>query len=244
MEKKCNHLLSYIANELSVDEQKDFNNHLKSCPNCDKDYIQIKEAWEALQFDFEEAEVPESLKSEVLDFVFESQQKESDSFVSTLKKWFTFYKQQFTPLTTVLVLTLFITTMVFIIENIQIRNQTLSVKELSNRPVEILSALTLSSVDQNRFEANGHAFIVQQGDEKKLVVQVKNFQKAKGKMVYQVWLINKGERKNAGIFKPNIDGSGILTYELQNNEAFDKIGITLEPDQNSITPRGEKIVGS
>ncbi|MDM5186781.1 anti-sigma factor [Bacillus sp. DX4.1] len=244
MERNCNHLLSYITNELSVDDQKDFKDHLKNCPKCDKDYIQIKEAWEALQFDFEETEVPESLKSEVLDFVFAPQQKEPDSFVSNLKKWLTYFKQQFTPLATVLVLILLITTTIFTIANIQMSNQTLTGKELNSQPVEILSTLSLTSVDQNRLEANGHAFIVQQGDEKKLVVQVNNLQKAEGEKVYQVWLLNNGVRKNAGIFKPNNYGSGILTFELQENETFDNIGITLEPDQNSVQPRGEKIVGT
>lgn len=244
MERKCNQLLSYITSELSGDDRKSFEDHLKNCPTCHKDYIQIKEAWEALQFDFEETEVPESLKSEVLDFVFAPQQKKADSFISNLKKGFTYFKRQFTPLTTVLVLTLFITTTVFTTVNIQMRNQTLTEKELSSQPVEILSTLPLTSVDQNRLEANGSAFIVQQGDDKKLVIQVNNLPKAEGKKVYQVWLLNNGVRQNAGIFKPNNHGSGILTFELQENEIFDNIGITLEPDQNSLKPRGKKIVGT
>lgn len=244
MERKCNQLPSYITNELSGDNQKSFEDHLKNCSTCHKDYIQIKEAWEALQFDFEEMEVPESLKSEVLDFVFASQQKEADSFVSNLKKGFTFFKRQFTPLTTVLILTLFIATTVFTTANIQMRNQTLTEKELSSQPVEILSTLPLTSVDQNKLEANGSAFVVQQGDDKKLVVQVNNLPKAEGEKVYQVWLLNDGVRQNAGSFKPNNRGSGVLTFELQEDETFDNIGITLEPDQNSLQPRGPKIIGT
>ncbi|WP_338749328.1 anti-sigma factor [Bacillus sp. FJAT-52991] len=244
MERKCNQLLSYITNELSSDDQKSFEDHLTNCSTCHKDYIQIKEAWEALQFDFEKTEVPESLKSEVLDFVFAPQQQEADSFVSNLKKGFTYFKQQFTPLTTVLILILFTTTTVFTTANIQMRNQAVTEEERSSQPVEVLSTLPLTSVDQNRVEANGSAFIVQQGDDKKLVIQVDNLPKAEGKKVYQVWLLNNGVRQNAGIFKPNNHGSGVLTYELQEDETFDNIGITLEPDQNSLKPRGEKIIGT
>lgn len=244
MEKKCNQLLSYITNELSGDNQKSFENHLENCSTCHKDYIQIKEAWEALQFDFEEMEVPESLKSEVLDFVFAPQQKEADSFTSNLKKRFTYFKRQFTPLTTVLILTLFITTTVFTTVNIQTRNQTSTEKELSSQPVEILSTLPLTSVDQNKLKANGSTFIMQQGDDKKLVIQVDNLPKPEGKKVYQVWLLNDGVRKSAGSFKPNNHGSGVLTFELQEDETFDNIGITLEPDQNSLEPRGPKILGT
>lgn len=244
MERKCNQLLFYITNELSDDDQKSFEDHLENCSTCHKDYIQIKEAWEALQFDFEETEVPESLKSEVFDFVLAPQSKEENSFVSNLKKGFTYFKQQFTPLTTVLILTLLITTTVFTTTNIQMRNQTLTENELSSQPVEIVSTLPLTSVDQNRLKANGSAFIVQQGDDKKLVIQANNLPKAEGKKVYQVWLLNNGVRKNAGIFKPNNHGSGILTFKLQEDEIFDNIGITLEPDQNSLKPRGEKIIGT
>ena len=244
MERKCNQLLSYITNELSGDDQKSFEDHLENCSTCHKDYIQVKEAWEALQFDFKEQEVPELLKSEVLDFVFASQPKEANSFVSNLKKRFTYFKRQFTPLTTVFILALFITTTVFTAASIKMRNQTLAEKELSSQPVEIVSTLPLTSIDQNRFEANGSAFIVQQGDDKKLVIQVNNLPKTEGEKVYQVWLLNNGVRQNAGIFKPDDHGSGILTYELQEDETFDNIGITLEPDENSLKPRGQKVIGT
>ncbi|PGS51224.1 anti-sigma factor [Bacillus sp. AFS041924] len=241
MKKICNHLLPYITNELSKVEQREFKEHLETCLKCNNEYNQIKESWEALQSDIEETEVPESLKSEVFEFVFAQQKDEQNLFTIKLKNWLTYLKQQFTPLTTVLILTL-LTIIVLNFKNTKLSYQTAINKELSSRPVEILSTLTLSSVNQS--EANGHAFIVHQGQEKKLIVQVNNLQKTEGKKVYQVWLLNKGVRKNAGIFKPNNNGSGILTFELQENEVFDKIGITLEPDENSVKPRGEKIVGT
>ena len=243
MEKICNHLLPYITNELSDEDQKNFKVHLKICRKCNKDYNQIKESWEVLISDNEEIEVPSSLKSEVLDFVFAKEHKEPDSVFINKKNWLNYIKEQFTPLTTVLILTLFII-IIFNVDHIHLRKQRVNNKELSNRPVEILSTLTLFSVNPSVSDANGHAYILQQGQEKKLIVQVNNLKRTDGKKVYQVWLLNKGVRKNAGIFKPNNYGYGILTFELHRNEEFDKIGITLEPDENSKTPRGEKIIGT
>jgi Anti-sigma-K factor rskA len=85
---------------------------------------------------------------------------------------------------------------------------------------------------------------LQQGEDKRLVVQVNNLPRLEGSEVYQVWILKNGNRENAGIFKPDESGAGVLTYQLAQNSDFDQIGITVEPDQYSTQPRGKKIMGS
>lgn len=121
-------------------------------------------------------------------------------------------------------------------------------KELSaiNLPVEVETTLSLQPADKTAVNMNtdGVAYVLQQGEERRLVVQIQNLPTLKESEVYQVWLLNKGERANAGTFKPDEAGTGLLTYKLILNDQFNQIGITKEPDPNGTQPRGKKIVGS
>ncbi|ASK61131.1 hypothetical protein CFK37_02440 [Virgibacillus phasianinus] len=242
MGRECEHLLYYIANTLDETERNSFKRHLNHCEECRKEYQQLMETWEELQFDFEEQEVPQSLKAEVLDYVFENDNQTTDlTMKDKLKRWGLFLKRQFTPLTTTIVLVMLVVisglTFVSIQSNNQLANET-------NNPIAILSSMTLTATDENSSNATGNAFIVKEGEERKLVIQVNDLPKPEGDKVYQVWLLENGERQNAGIFTTNESGSGILTYQLSNEQSFDKIGITMEPDQSSTQPKGKKVIGS
>ncbi|ASN06939.1 anti-sigma factor [Virgibacillus necropolis] len=243
MGRECEHLLYYIANTLDDTERKKFKEHLNHCEECAKDYIQLIDTWDELQFDFEEREVPQSLKAEVLDYVFEKDNKTIDdnTMKDRMKQWGLSLKRQFTPLTTGLVLVMLIVISVLTLGSIQSNNQL--VNEPST-PITILSAMNLTAADENSSNATGNAFVVKEGEARKLVIQVSDLPKLEGSKVYQVWLLENGERQNAGIFTTNESGSGILTYQLSQEQSFDKIGITMEPDQNSKQPRGEKVIGS
>lgn len=239
MKRECDHLLSYVANTLDATEQKKFKEHLNHCDECVKEYEQIMETWDELQFDFEEQEVPGSLKNEVLEFVFEQNRKgKDDTIINKLKEWTYTIKRQFTPLSTSLILVML--AMAFILT---FQSNSLQTDGISN-PIEIKSSMGLTSANQSISNANGNAYIVQQGDEDKLVIQVNDLPRLEGSNVYQVWLLKDGERQNAGIFKTDELGSGVLTYHLPDGHSFDKIGITMEPDQHSTEPKGEKIIGS
>lgn len=242
MERECEHLLSYLANELDSKEQKKFMEHVKHCPECQIEYSQMKEAWDSLQFNFEEQEVPDSLKAEVFSFIDENSQKNaSETEDSKFKKWTVMLLKQFTPLTASFVIVLLVISLGVGVVNVQLRN------ELANEvqyPIEILSTMELTSADPQTQNANGYAVVCQQGSTKALVIQVNNMPKLDGSKVYQVWLLKNGERQNAGIFKTDESGSGGVTYLISEQQSFDDIGITLEPDQNSTQPRGKKIVGT
>lgn len=242
MKKECEHLLDYLAGELSETEQNTFIRHLQTCTKCNTDYQQLSDVWSFLPHDIEEKQVPESLKSEVLDFVYNHDQKNEQILASfNLKEWGRIFKRQFTPLTTSLVLIMLVLVVGLGTVTIQLSNN--QENEIS-QPIEVLYSQNLKAADPNATETNGNATIVKQGSKKKLVVQVNNLPPLEGSNVYQVWLLKDGKRTNAGIFKPAEQGSGILTYQLSKNQSFDGIGITMEPDENSILPKGKKIVGT
>ncbi|PGX12840.1 MULTISPECIES: anti-sigma factor [unclassified Bacillus (in: firmicutes)] len=247
MERECEHLLSYVTNTFDEREQRKFQEHLKTCLKCQTEYSSMQAAWEALHFDFEEKEVPATLKAEVFDFIFVHEQTSRDNTVTAkLKEWTGLLRKQFTPLATVLLGIMAVITVAVTIENSQLKIQSLAKHELSSDPIKVISTRPLISSDQNHENTKGYIFVMQQGEKKKLIVQAEHLPQVKNSEVYQVWLLKDGERKNAGIFKPDETGSGLLTYEISQKQpvSFDNIGITIEPDSNSTKPLGKKVLGT
>ncbi|WP_236575356.1 MULTISPECIES: anti-sigma factor [Paenibacillus] len=216
-----------------------FVEHLKNCTDCKKEYQELSQVWHALPFDYTEMEVPESLKGEVLGFVFHKRKSGTETFMAKMSKLAMMLKSQFTPVSAGIVAVLLLAIIGLGITNIQEIN-----RHAEDIPIEILTAIPLKAANQSHPGTNGIAYIVQQGSKKNLVVQVHELPGVVGSQVYQVWLLKNGTRKNGGIFKPDEHGSGILTYQLAEGQTFDQIGITVEPDANSSQPRGEKIAGS
>ncbi|OKL37819.1 anti-sigma factor [Domibacillus mangrovi] len=241
MSRDCENLLSFIADELDAKEKRKFTEHMQHCRECSREYEQMTEIWNSLQLDFEEKEVPASLKAEVMNFVFENDKKSVRKIIGAkLKERRIFLQKQFTPVVAGIMLCI----MGLIIFTIQWQNDLGDGEKINSVPVEVLSTLSLQGTEQKNKDTNGYAFILQQGETKRLVVQVNNLPRLEGSEVYQVWLLKNGERENAGIFKPGKNGEGMLIYQLAQNLHFDQIGITLEPDQYSSQPRGKKIMGS
>ncbi|WP_458353312.1 anti-sigma factor [Peribacillus frigoritolerans] len=238
MNTECVNLLSFLSGELGEKEKKAFAEHLIQCSECTREYKQMTEAWNSLKWDFEEMEPSSSLKSEVMNFVFETDEVP----VRRGKKWSGFFLKQFTPVTSGLLLAALFLVFVLLYSNIQLKKELTAI----NLPMEVKTSLPLQPADKTAVNMNtdGAAYILQQGKERRLIVQIQNLPSLQESEVYQVWLLKDGKRRNAGTFKPDEAGTGSLTYKLSIDDKFNHIGITREPDSNSTKPRGEKIVGS
>ncbi|WHX67837.1 anti-sigma factor [Peribacillus frigoritolerans] len=239
MNTECANLLSFLSGELGEKEKKAFTEHLMHCSECTREYEQMTEAWNSLKWDFEEMEPSSSLKSEVMDFVFET---DDEVPVRREKNWSSFFFKQFTPVTSGLLLAALVLAFVLLYSNIQLKKELAAI----NLPMEVKTSLSLQPADKTavNMSTDGAAYILQQGEERRLIVQIQNLPSLQKSEVYQVWLLKDGKRTNAGTFKPDEAGTGSLTYKLSINDKFNQIGITREPDANSTKPRGEKIVGS
>ncbi|MGG0789328.1 anti-sigma factor [Peribacillus simplex] len=239
MDKECTNLLSFLSGELGEKEKKAFTEHLMQCSECTREYEQMTEAWNSLKWDFEEIEPSSSLKSEVMNFVFET---DDEVPVRREKNWSSFFFKQFTPVTSGLLLATLVLAFVLLYSNIQLKKELAAI----DLPMEVKTSLSLQPADKTAVNMNtdGTAYILQQGEERRLIVQIQNLPSLQKSEVYQVWLLKDGKRTNAGTFKPDEAGTGSLTYNLSINDKFNQIGITREPDSNSTKPRGEKIVGS
>lgn len=242
---KCDDLIPYLADELKESERMAFAEHLKECAACQKEYDELSQAWHALPFEYTETgvTVPESLKGEVLGFVLDHSESERSGKGATIlvktRRLTAAIQNQFTPLSTAITVVLLLAVISLGITNIQDKN-----RHTGQHPNEIVTAIPLKAANASHPGTSGVAYIVQQGSEKNLIVQVHELPGVEGSQVYQLWLLNNGKRENGGLFKPDPDGSGILTYPLAEGQTFDQLGITVEPDTNSSQPRGVKIVGS
>ncbi|RJS62015.1 anti-sigma factor [Bacillus sp. PK3_68] len=247
MDRECDYLLSFIANDLDKRKKRRFKEHLQRCPDCLKEYEQMTDVWHSLYLDIEEQEVPETLKSEVMDFIFdEKEENEKKAGRAYINEWTNALFKQFPPAASITVLLLTGLVIVLVFANSHLRNEMAQSSQNNEQPARVVSTFSLQAAELGveHLNTGGSAVILQQGKTRSLVVQVNHLPQLAGSEVYQVWLLNNGKRESAGVFKPDESGAGILTYQLAQDLKFDQIGITVEPDQYSIEPRGEKIVGS
>lgn len=247
MDRECDYLLSFIANDLDKRTKRKFKEHLQRCPDCLKEYELMTDVWHSLYLDIEEQEVPETLKSEVMGFIFDDKEEnEKKTGWTYINRWANILSKQFSPAAMVTVLLLTGLVIVLVFANSHLRNEIAQSSQNNERATRVLSTFSLQAAESGveNLNTDGSAFILQQGKTRSLVVQVNHLPQLTGSEVYQVWLLNNGKRENAGVFKPDESGAGILTYQLAQDLKFDQIGITVEPDQYSIEPRGKKIVGS
>lgn len=193
------------------------------------------EMWEAMHFDFEVVEEPIGLKEEVLHFVLENENGNVTPW-GKVKSLFQSVRNQFTPLTTSLSAAMVLSIVLLITPLIQGP----SIEGFS----EISATMKLNVAEGENGKVYGQAFLINKSGKEELVVNVFDFPQTKGQEVYQVWLIDNGQRQSAGIFRPDKEGYGVLTVDMSKLNSFDTIGITLEPNTKSKQPRGKKIVGT
>lgn len=62
-------------------------------------------------------------------------------------------------------------------------------------------------------------------------------------MVYQVWVVEEGQRASAGTFRVGARGAGLYPLRLpQELSRYEAVGVTLEPAPGSPSPTGERVL--
>lgn len=241
-----NELISYFIGEASEKELMIMKMHLLTCSSCSKDIQEMQEAWTMLPYELDEVEVPVDLKDEVMNAIFPSgntSQPTLEMISPTVKtKGFVRIRQTLYGFTAAILL---LSLGGAIWNNINLRDQVTELREQVNMSPEVIQVYTLKTANSASDNAQGHAFLYQQGENKQLLVfQLKGLTNTKGTEAYQVWLIHDGNRQSAGTFHVDKQGNGILTYQLKEEQSFDAIGVSLEPDANGTQPRGKKVLGT
>ncbi|WHY60014.1 anti-sigma factor [Cytobacillus firmus] len=249
MENKCDNLSLYIINELTNQDKKQFEDHLLKCAKCQQELKSIQETWQMLSYDVEETEVPESLKSQVMDFVFEEnkflkhEEKIEAEPISFKERILSVAKRHFSPISTAVTAILIICLIGFYWNSLQLKDTIKSLENKAADPAQIVTTYSLTG-QSLAASATGSAYLLQEGTETSLVIALNNMPITKGDEVYQVWLLKNGNRQSAGTLIPDQNGSGLITYRLPPEYSFEDIGITLEPNPFNTQPQGQKVLGT
>lgn len=245
-------LAAYVIGDISADQYRILQKHMAECSACRQEAARLREAWGLIPVQLEEAEPPEGMKEEVLaaalangpgdraeaageegQAVRRQEKRKRDNRVSrpALSRWIA------AAAVTLLVAALW--------NNVQLRNELQAKEQQLRQPAQLVDTYALNAAEAASSSSTGTAWLYEQGGTKRLVFQLQGLAPTQGEQAYQVWLLYEGNRRSAGVFRVDASGIGVLTYQMSERQLpFDAIGITLEPDSQSASPRGRKVLGT
>jgi Tfp pilus assembly protein PilE len=241
----CDLLALYFVQELTVREKEVFEKHLLSCTACREELKEMQLVWNSLPLTMEELEPPSDLKEQVFsslfpeDSAFSPDQGGQSGGPAPSRRWTTLWNSSWGKAAVLLLI------VGLSWNNITLRSELSAVENQMSSPAQMLQSYRMASADPNMADASGSAWLVQSGDQKRLVVHLNGLPSTEGDEAYQVWMIRDGVRYNAGTLRVGQQGDAILTYTISDpNLQFDALGVTLEPDPYGDQPRGKKVLGT
>ncbi|PKR78160.1 hypothetical protein CEY16_06995 [Halalkalibacillus sediminis] len=261
--EECNWLIDYFNGELSIEEQKQFEEHLKNCSECQQELAELNALHEDLPFASEPVDPPEGMKDRVLANVFAAGEEEStneketvedrtsnetDQRVTSINEHEPRRKVQkkqglFYTLAAVLFLSI-AGNVYFLMEMSDTAEGPSPGEETENQTDRLVQSVTLGATEV--MDANGQASILENENGRTLLVQADNLEAVSGDQAYQVWLLEGEQPYRAGTFVPGEDGSGAVSFDLDQLEGvnWDTVAITLEPTPNSELPQGDILLAA
>ncbi|MEK3883053.1 anti-sigma factor [Paenibacillus sp. PL2-23] len=248
--KDCELIELYLLGGLSKEEAHAFEKHLEHCEACQLQRIELQDMIGQFAFASDPVPVPAGMRSRILDHVLapegqpaglaQDQDRAVETTTSVHKKSYSFGRYLSIGLAAAM--------LVLVPYTLQLRqtvDQLQSELDASQHaPIQELTvnqAVKLHPAAED-IVAQGLATIVIDKTGTHLLVQAEQLPELEGTQAYQVWMI-KGENKySAGTFLTH-GGTGAIYYTLQ-DEGYDTIAITLEPDAFGEKPRGEIVLAA
>ncbi len=248
---ECEKLYEYFNDQLSEEEKKEFEEHLKTCKECQDELNDLNILNESLPYQVERVTPPKEMKSRIMNNILSENNNEEKSSHQEKNESFIEKKQKPIKRKNNIIRNIAFTSMaallfISLIGNVyQFNTQDKEKKTKDNKLINKDNAqvIKLKSTEQDKVQ--GEAFVAKSNNEKQLVVQANGLQETKGNQAYQVWIL-KGEKPyRAGTFVSSKD-SGMVVFDLSDIELDkqDKIAITLEPSPNNPAPEGDIIMAS
>jgi hypothetical protein len=240
----CEGIFEYLSGEGSDMQRKWFERHLATCSACKEEASVWREVWEHLAEDVELLEPPADLKEFVLGPLFDNEKANE----KPIKKTSRFRTKRFFAGAIGIALLAGVFLSGWLLRDMQYRSADKVASVQSPASIETLFRLSANRAG-GKFvdnpQAYGVACLVKSDSKEQLVVYVFGSPRTKNSEAYQVWLLKDGERSSAGTFTVGASGIGIMTMPLTEGiPDFDAVGVTLEPDSHSSSPRGPKMFGS
>jgi anti-sigma-K factor RskA len=235
---ECGSVLDYLSGACSWEEREAFELHLTHCKSCREELAALQIVWEALPLDIERIEPPQDLKEQIMSTARRVPRRPATSRKTNWRK----------PIIAVAAAAvIFFSGSLW--HNPLINNRQTSPPSIENAlfaPASRIVQINMLKAESSEKErAYGVACIVDTGQSKQFVVYVFGAKPTKDEQAYQVWLLRDGSRTSAGTFRVDEKGIGLLTMAIESDELnYDRIGITLEPDDKGDQPRGPKAFGT
>lgn len=248
----CNQCSAYLLSQLSEEESQQFEAHLANCEDCQRELADLQPLVNALPFSVDLVQLPAELKQKTLQAAFNIRppvQKRLDhqplqTVAEEKSAWRAFVSNRYGKIAAGLVaaLTIALAASLFQLNHFKQRLQSAPI-ERPAPTTRVDRSFQLYTTDNNA-HTSGVVYLTDTKEGVQLIVQVQNAPLLTGEQAYQVWLVKNGQRMNAGTFRVNEKGTGILIFTSGTVPNFDNIGITLEPDVNGTQPRGPKVLGT
>lgn len=232
----CDYLLDYLNGTLSIDEVQQFEEHLKTCTECQE----IVEATGQLPYLADPVEPPTAMKARILANVFEEEPVQDNPTVA-LKPAMSAIpirknksrRNTWKPLLAAVLL-------------LSLLGNGYAFFQLSDKEGGPETAIQSFQLEPNAaFSGTATAELIEEDGLVNLVVQADRLAELDASQVYQVWLIKDGKPIPAGAFSPNPNGEGASYYQLEETAAeWDTIAVTLEPKAGNQLPEGEIVLSS
>lgn len=252
----CDRLVDYLNGTLSIEETREFEEHLKTCDDC----REIVDATGQLPYLSDQAEPPAGMKSRILANVFEEEDEPAVTVAegvagSGAGEQVLASKQAekelgVTPITDSNRKRVWWTPVIAAVLLVSLLGNAYAFWQLQKeQPAPAEPQTAFQSIDLQPSEGFGGgataAVIEQENGALNLVVTAEQLAALEGDQVYQVWLIKGDDPIPAGAFTANADGEGAALFNIENNtEDWDTIAITLEPQPGNELPQGEVVLSA
>lgn len=240
----CDRWMEHLTVSSEASLPPDFKLHMKTCAVCRDEWQQLRIVWEALALDTELVEVPESLKTEVMEAIFGDTNSQESSRPSepasrrhrrsSLRRW---------AISAAAGLMAVAAGWGVWKAGTPLWNSSAAPAAASTQTV--IKEWSLQAVQKTMPAAKASIQLVRDGGVQKVVVQAEGLAPTENEQAYQVWLLHDERRYNCGTFRVDKTGKGVLVYDLKRTDVqIDGFGITLEPDALGTVPRGTKVLGT
>ncbi|KIL53676.1 hypothetical protein KP77_01710 [Jeotgalibacillus alimentarius] len=237
MTQQCDRVLDYYNGHLNEIEKAAFEKHLSECDDCQEILADLHSLEDTLPYAAEPVEPPEGLEDRVFARI-EAEDHPHSAKAAPLRPAKKKRQWMMPSVAALLAVSLFGNAYLFT----QLSDDADIVEQATIDQVLQYAELAPSAGD-----ASGTASIIEQGSEKRLVVQASNLTALSQEEVYQVWLLQDGQPERAGTFVIDNEGRGSVIFTLNEEYAerdWDTVAVSLEPDANSETPQGEIVLAS
>lgn len=233
---ECDRLVDYLNGTLSANEIQQFEQHLKTCTECQE----IAEATGELPYLADPVEPPAGMKARILSNVFEEKtgQDEPPAALKPEMAAIPLHKKKnrtniWKPLiAAVLLVSLLGNAYAF-----------LQLSDQDDAPETAIESIELKP--NEAFAGTATAAMIEEKGSLNLVVQAGQLAELDAGQVYQVWLIKDDKPIPAGAFSPNPNGEGASYHQLdESSTEWDTIAITLEPQAGNELPEGEIVLSA